>query len=114
MLPGSSLPPGDPILKIEDLRTQYFDKKTVLKAVDGVSLDLYPGEILGIVGESGCGKTTLGLSILNLVPHPGVIESGRILFRGDRLDAATALDDAFQARHALDLVHHADRLHSLV
>jgi oligopeptide/dipeptide ABC transporter ATP-binding protein len=70
------------VLQVRDLRTQYFDKKVVLKAVDGVSFDLYPGEILGIVGESGCGKTTLALSLLNLIPHPGFIESGEILFRG--------------------------------
>jgi oligopeptide/dipeptide ABC transporter ATP-binding protein len=82
MLPPISYSSREPILQVQDLRTQYFDKKTVLKAVDGVSLDLYPGEILGIVGESGCGKTTLGLSILNLIPHPGSIESGRILYRG--------------------------------
>jgi oligopeptide/dipeptide ABC transporter ATP-binding protein len=70
------------VLQVRDLRTQYFDKKVILKAVDGVSFDLYPGEILGIVGESGCGKTTLALSLLNLIPHPGAIESGQILFRG--------------------------------
>jgi len=73
---------AEPILQIRDLRTHYHDRKVVLKAVDGVDLDLYPGEILGIVGESGCGKTTLGLSLLNLVPHPGYIESGSILFKG--------------------------------
>jgi oligopeptide/dipeptide ABC transporter ATP-binding protein len=78
----SPKPSGEPILRIENLRTQYFDRKTVLKAVDGVSIELYPGEVLGIVGESGCGKTTLGLSILNLIPHPGAIESWRILFQG--------------------------------
>ena len=70
------------MLQVRDLRTQYFDKKTVLKAVDGVNFDLYPGEILGIVGESGCGKTTLALSLLNLIPHPGSIESGSVMFRG--------------------------------
>ena len=70
------------ILQIDDLRTQYHDRKVVLKAVDGVSLSMERGSILGIVGESGCGKSTLALSILNLVPHPGYIESGRILFRG--------------------------------
>ena len=59
--PISSRPLGEPILRIEGLRTQYHDKKTVLKAVDGDSLELHAGEILGIVGESGCGKTTLGL-----------------------------------------------------
>jgi oligopeptide/dipeptide ABC transporter ATP-binding protein len=71
-----------PILEIRDLRTYYHDRKTVLKAVDGVSLRLEPGDILGIVGESGCGKSTLALSVLNLVPHPGRIETGRILFKG--------------------------------
>jgi oligopeptide/dipeptide ABC transporter ATP-binding protein len=79
----SSTPPaGEPVLQVRNLRTQYFDKKTVLKAVDGVSFDLHAGEILGIVGESGCGKTTLALSLLNLIPHPGGIEGGEILFRG--------------------------------
>ncbi len=73
---------AETILQIEDLRTQYHDRKLILKAVDGVSLSLERGSILGIVGESGCGKTTLGLSILNLIPHPGHIESGRILFHG--------------------------------
>jgi peptide/nickel transport system ATP-binding protein len=82
MLSPNSYPHNEPVLQVRDLHTQYFDKKVVLKAVDGVSFDLYPGEILGIVGESGCGKTTLALSLLNLVPHPGAIESGQILFRG--------------------------------
>jgi len=70
------------ILEIEDLRTYYHDRKTVLKAVDGVHLSLERGSVLGIVGESGCGKSTLALSILNLVPHPGHIGSGRVLFEG--------------------------------
>jgi len=70
------------ILQIEDLRTHFHDRKVVLKAVDGVDLRIERGEILGLVGESGCGKTTLALSILNLVPHPGYVESGRILFGG--------------------------------
>jgi oligopeptide/dipeptide ABC transporter ATP-binding protein len=70
------------VLQVRNLRTQYRDKQTILKAVDGVSFDLHPGEILGIVGESGCGKSTLALSLLNLVPHPGFIESGEVLFNG--------------------------------
>ncbi len=72
----------DTILEIDDLRTYFHDRRTVLKAVDGVSLKLNRGEVLGVVGESGCGKTTLGLSILNLVAHPGYIEGGRILYNG--------------------------------
>jgi oligopeptide/dipeptide ABC transporter ATP-binding protein len=82
MLPPVYSSRNEPVLQVRDLRTHYFDKKVVLKAVDGVSFDLYPGEILGIVGESGCGKTTLALSLLNLIPHPGSIESGSVLFRG--------------------------------
>ena len=73
---------ADPILEIQDLRTYYHDGKTVLKAVDGVSLRLERGSVLGLVGESGCGKSTVAMSILNLIPHPGNIESGRILFEG--------------------------------
>lgn len=80
MLPPSSS--REPVLQVRNLRTHYFDKKLVLKAVDGVSFDLHPGEILGIVGESGCGKSTLALSLLNLIPHPGFIESGEIIFNG--------------------------------
>jgi oligopeptide/dipeptide ABC transporter ATP-binding protein len=82
MLPPTYSSRDEPVLQVRDLRTHYFDKKVVLKAVDGVSFDLYPGEILGIVGESGCGKTTLALSLLNLIPHPGSIESGSVMFRG--------------------------------
>src|SRR5438093_12901615 len=73
---------SDPVLEIKDLRTYYHDRKVILKAVDGVNLALERGTILGIVGESGCGKSTLALSILNLIPHPGHIESGQILFNG--------------------------------
>src|SRR4051794_7018377 len=73
---------NDTVLEIEDLRTYFHDRKTVLKAVDGVSLRLERGEVLGLVGESGCGKSTLALSILNLVPHPGYIETGKVMFGG--------------------------------
>lgn len=73
---------AEPILEIQDLRTYYHDGKTVLKAVDGVNLTLERGQVLGLVGESGCGKSTVAMSILDLIPHPGSIESGRILFEG--------------------------------
>jgi oligopeptide/dipeptide ABC transporter ATP-binding protein len=70
----------DIILRAEDLQTHYFDKDSVVRAVNGVSLSLRRGSTLGIVGESGCGKTTVALSVLRLVPYPGRIVSGRIFF----------------------------------
>jgi len=70
------------ILQIDNLSTAYHDHKSVLKAVDRVSLSLEEGSVLGIVGESGCGKSTIALSILNLVPYPGSIDAGSIRFRG--------------------------------
>src|SRR5262245_22257062 len=78
---GGGPMPGN-IIEVRNLRTYYHDRTTVLKAVDGVNLTLEEGSVLGVVGESGCGKSTLALSILNLVPHPGAIDSGEILFRG--------------------------------
>ncbi len=72
----------DEILRIEDLHVSYRERERTVRAVDGVSLTLRRGATLALVGESGCGKTTVGLAMLNLVPTPGRIESGRILFAG--------------------------------
>jgi oligopeptide/dipeptide ABC transporter ATP-binding protein len=72
----------DEILRIEDLRVYYHERDRTVKAVDGVDLTLRPGTTLAIVGESGCGKTTIALSALDLVQKPGVVESGRVLFEG--------------------------------
>jgi len=75
-----------PILKVEDLKTHFFTRSGVVKAVDGISFQLQPGETLGIVGESGSGKSMTAWSILGLVPQPaGRIVGGRILFRGENL-----------------------------
>ena len=71
-----------PVLQVKDLKTQFFTDDGVVQAVDGVSFDLQPGETLGIVGESGCGKSVTALSILRLIQEPGRITSGQILFRG--------------------------------
>lgn len=72
-----------PILEVKDLRTHFSTPKGIVKAVDGVDIVLDAGETLGIVGESGCGKTVLALSILRLIPvPPGRIVSGQVLFEG--------------------------------
>ena len=74
------------LLCISDLRTYFFTDKGVVKAVDGVSLTIPRGESVGLVGESGCGKTVTAYSILKLVPNPpGRIVSGQICFKGKDL-----------------------------
>ena len=70
------------LLEIKDLTTHFFTRSGVVKAVDSLSLRLPAGRVLGLVGESGCGKTVTALSILNLVPSPGKIVSGSIYFEG--------------------------------
>ena len=77
---------GDVILEVKDLHTYCFTKWGVVRAVDGVSFALRQGETLGIVGESGCGKTMTALSLLRLVPQPTArIVQGKILLQGDNL-----------------------------
>jgi oligopeptide/dipeptide ABC transporter ATP-binding protein len=73
----------EPLLQIRGLRTHFFTESGVARAVDGVDLDIRPGEVLGLVGESGSGKSVTALSILRLIPDPpGRIVGGEILFRG--------------------------------
>lgn len=73
------------LLEIQGLKTYFHTGQGIVKAVDGVSLRVSKGEAVGLVGESGCGKTMTAHSIMKLVPAPGVIEEGRILFRGTDL-----------------------------
>lgn len=80
---------AEPLLRVEDLRIVFGPPGREQVAVDGVSFALTPGEVLGIVGESGCGKSLTALSILRLVPNPpGRIAGGRILLRGQDLAGA--------------------------
>ena len=70
------------LLEVEDLKTHFFGRRGVTKAVDGISFSLERGEILGIVGESGSGKSVASLSIMRLVDYPGRIVSGSVCFEG--------------------------------
>ena len=70
------------LLEVHDLRTYFFTEDGVVKAVDGVDFEVRRGEILGLVGESGCGKSVTSLSIMRLIGPPGKIVGGRILFDG--------------------------------
>jgi oligopeptide/dipeptide ABC transporter ATP-binding protein len=77
---------GDIVLEVHDLHTHIFTRWGVVKAVDGVNFYLRQGETLGIVGESGCGKTMTALSLLRLVPRPGGrIVQGKIMLEGENL-----------------------------
>src|SRR5207249_3804169 len=92
---------SQPVLQVKDLKTQFFTDDGVVQAVDGVSFDLHPGETLGIVGESGCGKSVTALSILRLVLEPGRIVNGQILFRGD--DIVTMSDEEVREIRGKDI-----------
>jgi oligopeptide transport system ATP-binding protein len=74
------------LLQVNGLKTQFFTQDGVVKAVDGVSFDLQEGATLGIVGESGCGKSVTALSIMRLIPQPpGKIVAGEVIFDGEDL-----------------------------
>ncbi|GGO62285.1 peptide/nickel transport system ATP-binding protein/oligopeptide transport system ATP-binding protein [Roseovarius pacificus] len=77
---------ADPVLQVEDLRTYFDTRDGVVKAVDGLSFSVRPGEILSVVGESGCGKSITSLSVMQLLPRPPArFASGRIMFKGSDL-----------------------------
>lgn len=70
-----------PLLSVRDLRTYFFQDEGTVKAVDGASFDVFPGKTLGMVGESGCGKSVTAQSILRIIESPGKIVEGEILLR---------------------------------
>src|SRR3984957_7984293 len=79
---------ADPILSVRDLKTYFLAEEGAVRAVDGTSFDLFPGQTLGIVGESGCGKSVTARSILRIVERPGRIIGGEIMLR--RADGSVA------------------------
>lgn len=95
-------PGAENILQVESLTTVFDTREGRIKAVDSVSFDLERGQTLGLVGESGCGKSVTALSIMGLVPSPpGRIETGRILFNGT--DLVQASDDDLRNLRGGDL-----------
>ena len=81
--------PDSPLLSVRDLRTYFDTEEGTVRASDGVSFEIEPGEILGIVGESGCGKSVTSLSVMRLIQNPGYIASGEVLFEGEDLTTKT-------------------------
>ncbi|WP_431269421.1 ABC transporter ATP-binding protein [Dankookia sp. P2] len=75
-----------PILEVRDLRVEFPTRRGTLTALDGVSFDIAPGEVLGVVGESGAGKSMTGAAIIGLLEPPGRIAGGQILMNGKRID----------------------------
>ncbi|MHA2364056.1 MAG: ABC transporter ATP-binding protein [Candidatus Hodarchaeales archaeon] len=78
-------PDNDFLVEIKNVVTRFYTEEGVVKAVEGVSFNIKKGEILGLVGESGCGKSVTALSIMNLVRFPGIIEQGEVLFNNQDL-----------------------------
>src|SRR5690348_16804038 len=77
---------GKPLLQVEDLRVAFAGRRGTVVAVDGISFTIAPGEVLGVVGESGAGKSLTGAAIIGLLEPPGHVAGGRILFDGRRID----------------------------
>jgi oligopeptide/dipeptide ABC transporter ATP-binding protein len=76
---------SETLLKVQGLKTYFFLERGVVKAVDGVDFEMKKGEILGVVGETGCGKSVTALSIIRLISSPGKIVEGKVIFEGEDL-----------------------------
>ncbi|HLG47688.1 MAG TPA: ABC transporter ATP-binding protein, partial [Reyranella sp.] len=92
---------SEPLLSVRDLRVSFTMDEGLVRAVDGTSFDVLPGQVLGVVGESGCGKSVTMRAILQLVEKPGRITSGSIRFR--RRDSADTIDLATLAPRGAEM-----------
>ncbi|WP_114943680.1 ABC transporter ATP-binding protein [Microvirga calopogonii] len=77
---------AQPVLSVRDLRVEFVTRRGILKAIDGISFDIAKGEVLGVVGESGAGKSVTGSAVIGLIDPPGRIAGGEILLSGLRID----------------------------
>jgi peptide/nickel transport system ATP-binding protein len=101
--PGDSMP-GNNLLTVSDLRLEFKTARGILKALNGISFNVRPREIFGLVGETGCGKTVTGLSILRLLPRSARIVQGRILFNGKDLLQATTSEMEMLRGHDIAMI----------
>ncbi|MCX5807022.1 MAG: ABC transporter ATP-binding protein [Proteobacteria bacterium] len=83
---------NEPAISVTGLNTSFITDSYIVRAVEGVSFDIMKGQIFGLVGESGCGKTMISLSIMRLVPSPGKITEGQIIFEGRDLVQLTGTE----------------------
>ncbi len=74
------------VLSVRNLRVEFVTRRSRLRAIDGISFDIAQGEVLGVVGESGAGKSVTGLAIIGLIDPPGRIAGGEIYLSGTRID----------------------------
>jgi peptide/nickel transport system ATP-binding protein len=99
---GVAAAPGEALLEIDDLRVHFVTSRGVVKAVDGVSYTVRPGEIVAVVGESGCGKSVTALAVMRLLAKPaGRIVSGRVMFQGR--DLLTLSDEQMREIRGRDI-----------
>jgi peptide/nickel transport system ATP-binding protein len=90
-----------PILEVRDLRTYYHTPRGAVKAVDGVSFNLFPGQRFGLIGESGSGKSTIALSLLRLIRPPGNVEGGMVLLDG--VDLLSLSDEEMRQKRLAEI-----------
>ncbi len=76
----------EPVLSVRNLQVEFATRRSVLRAIDGISFDIAKGEVLGVVGESGAGKSVTGLAVIGLIDPPGRIAGGEIHLSGLRID----------------------------